>query len=207
VSDSFVIASRLAMSPAAFRQWMSAPVGRADAIANPAHMYDGWYWQGQTAGPSEWSDSETGDTPADVVASRIEVGAPSLSVARHRDGAAEIYLFDLGYEATWARQYLLMLAGAAPYLEPGPEQPCLLWAEPSGRLWAPGTLALLMVGPAGARFAGRHDLEPVTARLAPVEAVFGEMIDRMAGGEDPAAVQRDARYVDAAILSKVDQQT
>jgi hypothetical protein len=167
-------------------------------------MFRGWFWHGERpdpVGPAEWAASETDLTPSQLVAARIRPGSDGVSILRYRDGAAEIYLQDIGYVAEWIRCYLLMVAGAARFVDGTGDQPAVLWAETTGRLWPrPGSvLALLTVGPAGARFVDCFPLDEAAAALAPLEDAYVEMLTRIVEGEPEETVLRDARYLDRAI--------
>jgi hypothetical protein len=199
-----MVASRLVMSREAFDGWLTSPIPSTSAIVNAEEMFRGWFWDGKgpdPVSPAEWAVSETELTPSQLVAARVRPGSGGVSILRHRDGATEIYLQDIGYAADWIRCYLLMVAGAARFVDGTGDQPAVLWAETTGRLWPrPGSvLALLTVSPAGARFVDRFPLDEAAAALTPLEDTYVEMLTRIVEGEPEEIVLRDARYLDPAI--------
>ncbi|WP_433053472.1 hypothetical protein [Dactylosporangium sp. CS-033363] len=184
MSDSFLVAGRLPMSRESFEQWLDAPLPGEPAIANPAAMFTGWYWDGQDA-PGNWSAAARGRTVRGWLADRVEAACtgPSGTVLRHRDGALEVYLFDLGYWAPGVQAALLALAAARP----SAESLVLFWSETSGSLWKPdgdGWLSALSVDESGARFVAGRDLTATVAGLRPVEAEFFAMAERIAEDEE-----------------------
>lgn len=91
--DSFLVATRIPMSREGFERWLDAPAPGLGAIANPAAMFDGWFWHGDRR--DDWSAPEL--TPRAFFADRVEqacAGKPATTILLHRDGALEAYLFD-----------------------------------------------------------------------------------------------------------------
>ncbi|WP_432981830.1 hypothetical protein [Dactylosporangium sp. CA-233914] len=209
MSDSFLVAARLPMGRDAFERWLDAPVPGREAIANIDEMFAGWFWDGKAAGKG-WSKAGRGLTVREWLAERVEGSCgkrPTLTIVRHEDEALQVYLFDVGYSEWDTQPALLALAAAAPSA-PGE---VLFWAETGGQLLDPaakGWLAVLEVGPDGARFVRDRDLTAAVAGLRGIEDVFFAAAERVGEAEeewDPQEepefrTQAPKEFVDPAVL-------
>ncbi|MER6677417.1 hypothetical protein [Streptomyces sp. NPDC000983] len=189
MSDSFLVAARVPMTRDGFERWLSTPVVDLGRIANPADMFDGWYWDGRRA-DTGWDSVGTGTTPRAFFAERAEdacSGAAGTGVLVYREGALEVYLLHLGYREWSVHTALLLLAAAGEFKSEAAEDTVLFWAETGAGLWDAdddGWLAALSVGRDGARFVADRDLTGTVAGLRPVESLFFDMVERLAEEED-----------------------
>ncbi|MEV6217374.1 hypothetical protein [Nocardia sp. NPDC051833] len=210
VSDTFVVAARIPMGRAAFEQWLETPVPGPEIIENRGAMYDRWFWDGTAP---EWGQAEEGMTPREYLADCFGEDAGGLTyVLRYREGALEAYLMHFGFCESNIYTALVMLAAAGRSSSAAVPSAVLFWAETSGAMFAAdsdGWLATLSVGVGGARFTADVDLTATIASLRTAEASYFELLDRLAEEEESsdsggdsnfAAIARDPRYVDAAIL-------
>jgi hypothetical protein len=119
-------------------------------------------------------------TPLDRLAERAAGG---MTLARHRDGALEVYLYDYHGDTYGTQTELLMLAGAARFADA--DAPVMFWGGdvyPDLPLGGDLPLAVLLVDRDGARFVDRYPLDALLTGLRPVEAVF-VAAGEAAGGE------------------------
>ncbi|GAA3220629.1 hypothetical protein GCM10010532_050420 [Dactylosporangium siamense] len=194
-----MLATRMPMSRTGFEAWLDAPLPGLDIIENPAAMWTGWV---DDAGDPDWDLADLAGYPAAVTAIREARGstprrllaaraAGGSTVARHHDGALELYLYDYHADTYGTQTSLLMLAGAGRHAEAGAATPVLHWGGdvyPDLPLGGDQPLAVLLVDRAGARFVDRYPVDALIERLRPVEAVFlaaGEA----AGGEGDWAAE------------------
>ncbi|WP_280395602.1 hypothetical protein [Nocardia brasiliensis] len=212
MSDTFVVAARIPMGREAFEQWLTTPAPGTAAIENPGAMYDRWFWDGKTP---DWRQAESGVTPREYFADCFGEDAGGLTyVLRYRAGALEAYLMHFGFCESNIYTALVMLATAGRLSSSAAPSTVLFWAETSGSMFAAdsnGWLATLSVGIDGARFAADIDLTATIAQLRPAEASYFDLLTRLAevqeaaGGEGEssfAAIARDPRFVDAAVLAR-----
>ncbi|MEV4510329.1 hypothetical protein AB0K00_15345 [Dactylosporangium sp. NPDC049525] len=190
---SYMLATRMPMSRAGFDAWLAAPLPGLDVIDNPAAMWTGW---ADDAGDPDWDLAEIAGYPAAVAAIRdARAGTPlrllaaraagGVTLARHHDGALEVYLYDYHADVYGTQTSLLMLAGAGRFAETDEATPVMYWGGnvyPDLPLGGDGPLAVLLVDRAGARFVDRYPLDALIGRLRPVEAVF-VAAGEAAGGE------------------------
>ncbi|WP_327001964.1 hypothetical protein OHA72_43620 [Dactylosporangium sp. NBC_01737] len=187
---SYMLATRMPMSRAGFDAWLATPLPGLDVIDNPAAMWTGW----TDADAPDWDLAAIADHPAAVAAIRdartatplrllAARAAGGVTLARHHDGALEIYLYDYHADAYSTQTDLLMLAGAGRFAEEA--APVMYWGGnvyPDLPFGGDGPLAVLLVDRAGARFVDRYPLDALIGRLRPVEAVF-VAAGEAAGGE------------------------
>ncbi|QBS39470.1 hypothetical protein DMB37_04325 [Nocardia sp. CS682] len=198
------------MGQAAFQQWLATPAPGPAAIENYGAMYDGWFWDGKAP---DWRQAEEGITPREYFADCFGEDTGGLTyVLRYREGALEAYLMHFGFCESNIYTALVLLAAAG--LVSSAPSVVLFWAETSGSMFAAdadGWLATLSVGVDGARFVADIDLTATIAALRPAEASYFDLLGRLAeveesvGGEGAptfAAITRDPRYVDAAVLAE-----
>ncbi|WP_132369820.1 hypothetical protein [Nocardia alba] len=213
MSDTFVVAARIPMDRAAFEQWLRTPALGPGSIDNHDSMYDGWFWDGKAP---DWRQAEQGTTPREYFADCFGEDTGGLTyVLRYREGALEAYLMHFGFCESNIYTALVMLAAAGRSSSAAAPSVVLFWAETSGSLFeadSRGWLATLSVGVDGARFATDIDLTPTIAQLRTAEASYFDLLVRLAekqeavgadGGSGFAAIARDPRYVDAAVLAEV----
>ncbi|MFD6399016.1 hypothetical protein [Nocardia sp. NPDC060249] len=213
VSDTFVVAARIPMGREAFEQWLATPAPGPETIENHGAMYDGWFWDGKAP---DWRQAENGVTPREYFADCFGEDTGGLTyVLRYREGALEAYLMHFGFCESNIYTALVMLAAAGRLSCEAVPSVVLFWAETSGSMFAPnsdGWLATLQVGVDRARFAADVDLTATIAELRPAEASYFELLVRLAevqesvgadGGSRFAAIARDPRYVDAAVLAAI----
>lgn len=219
VSDTFLVATRIPMSRAGFEAWLSTPIPDASRIANPADMFDGWYWNGEHADP-EWNSVDRGGiTPREFFSEAIEDACSGESqdgcLVLYREKALEAYLFHFGHKEWNIHTALLLFATAGEFKSEAAEDTVLFWAETGGNLWEAdddGWLAVLSVGKSEARFVSERDLTDAVAALRPVESRFFEMVERL--GEDGESwdwesgrdfhtnTPRDPAFVDPSVLAE-----
>ncbi|MEV4134990.1 hypothetical protein AB0J72_22790 [Dactylosporangium sp. NPDC049742] len=196
---SYMVATRMPMSRAGFDDWLVAPLPGLDVIANPAAMWTGWAIDG--AG-TDWDLADLAGYPAAVAGIRaarartpLELlaarAAGGFTLARHRDDALEIYLYDYHGDVYSTQTDLLMLAGAGRFADAG--APVLHWGGdvyPDLPLGGDQPLAVLLVDRDGARFTDRHPVGALIESLRPVEAAFlaAAPVDGEDAGWDPTDV-------------------
>ncbi|MEV0247134.1 hypothetical protein AB0H76_11145 [Nocardia sp. NPDC050712] len=174
---SFLLAARIPMPENGFDEWLGSPMPSAGIIENPEAMYTGWAAAGTTP---DWSASAqtAAGTPLQLLAT-----AGSLTLARYRDGALEVYLYHYHDDPYIIQTELLMLAGAGRFTTGDAPAPVLYWGGdvyPGLPLPGDQPLAVLLVGPTGARFVDRHPLAPLLADLRTAESDFlvaGEQLE------------------------------
>lgn len=212
VSDTFVVAARIPMRRAAFVQWLETPAPGPEAIENHAAMYDGWFWDGKTP---DWRQAERGLTPREYFTDCFGEHTGGLTyVLRYREGALEVYLMHFGFCESNIYTALVMLAAAGRQSSEGSPSVVLFWAETSGAMFAADSdawLATLSVGVDGARFASDLDLTATVAELRVAETSYFDLLALLAEVEESvgtgcesrfAAIARDPRFVDAAVLAE-----
>jgi hypothetical protein len=186
-----MLATRMPMSRAGFDAWLAAPLPGLDVIGNPGAMWAGWV---DDAGEPDWDLAELAGSPAAVTAIRADRAATPLrrlaaraaagvTLARHHDGALEVYLYDYHGDVYGTQTDLLMLAGAGRFAEEGAA--VMYWGGevyPDLPLGGDRPLTVLLVEPGGARFVDRHPVGALIERLRPVEAAF-LAVAGAAGGE------------------------
>ncbi|WP_141717782.1 hypothetical protein [Nocardia altamirensis] len=183
----------------------------SEVIENHGAMYDGWFWDGKAP---DWGQAEAGITPRGYFADCFGEDTGGLTyVLRYREGALEAYLMHFGFCESNVYTALVMLAAAGRLSSDVAPSVVLFWAETSGSMFAAdsgGWLATLSVGVDGARFAADLDLTATIAELRTAEASYFDLLVRLAeveetvgaeGGSRFAAITRDPRYVDAAVLA------
>ncbi|WP_238011120.1 hypothetical protein KZZ52_22520 [Dactylosporangium sp. AC04546] len=170
---SYMVATRMPMTRAAFDEWLTTPLPGLDAIANPAEMWTGWFLDGEVP---DWEPeapayrAERASTPQRVLAQRASGG---YTVARHRDGMLECYLYEYHRDVWQTQTELLMFAGAGRFADA--EAPVMHWGGevyPDLPLGSDVPLSVLLAGPSGARFVASYPLDELLATLRPVEAAF-----------------------------------
>ncbi|MFB7716223.1 hypothetical protein [Nocardia sp. NPDC056100] len=202
------------MSRADFERWLETPAPEPSAIANPAEMFTGWYWDGKVA---DWEQAEVGDTPREYFADCFAQEGDGLTyILTHRDGALEAYLMHFGFCESNIYTALLMLAGAGQFTSDSANSTVLFWAETSCALREPnwnGWLSTLEVGVSGARFVTNTDLARTISALKPAENQFFDLIGKLAGAYESSTevgesghldIIRDPRYADPAIFAAVE---
>ncbi|WP_157575162.1 hypothetical protein [Nocardia yamanashiensis] len=189
MTDSFMVAARIAMSRDGFEEWLDTPIPGVEVVGNPGAVFDGWFWDGK-ASDSAWGRAETGVTPREFFRKRREIGrggVPMVTVLVHRDEALHVYLFDIGYIESDVFTAFLALAGAGRFKTAGAADIALFWAETSGGLcgadWD-GWLAALEVGRESARFVHGVDLGSTIEGLRVGESLFYEQLERGLAGEE-----------------------
>ncbi|MFF2550733.1 hypothetical protein ACFVUS_07015 [Nocardia sp. NPDC058058] len=199
------------MSRGDFERWLDTPAPDPSAIANPAEMFTGWYWDGKAA---DWHQAEIGDTPREYFADCFAQEGDGLTyILTYRDGALEAYLMHFGFCESNVYTALLMLTAAGKLTSDSAGSTVLFWAETSCALresdWN-GWLATLEVSPSGARFVSNTDLSHTISSLKPAEDKFFDLVTRLAGAYDSTAkvgesghvdIIRDPRYADPAIFA------
>ncbi|MFC9434560.1 hypothetical protein [Nocardia sp. NPDC057030] len=211
MSDTFVVAARIPMERAAFERWLETPAPGPEVIENHGAMYDGWFWDGKSP---DWRLAEQGVTPREYFADCFGADTGGLTyVLRYREGALEAYLMHFGFCESNIYTALVLLAAAGRSSSAEVPSTVLFWAETSGSMFAADSdawLATLSVGVDGARFAADLDLAAPIAALRPAEADYFDLLVRLAEVEESvgaegkssfAAIARDPRYVDAAVLA------
>ena len=178
---SYMLATRMPMSRGGFDAWLTTPLPGLDVIANPAAMWTGWVedaedpdWDltaiaGYPAAVAGIRDARAG-TPLRLLAARAAQG---VTVARHHDGALEVYLYDYHGEGYTTQTELLMLAGAGRFADAA--APVMYWGGdiyPDLPLGGDQPLAVLLVARASARFVDRYPVGALIAALRPAEAAF-----------------------------------
>ncbi|MFF5232853.1 hypothetical protein [Dactylosporangium sp. NPDC000521] len=187
------------MSRAGFDGWLAAPLPGLDVIANPAAMWTGWAIDGADA---DWDLTALAGSPAAVAGIRaarartpLELlaarAAGGFTLARHRDGALEIYLYDYHADPYSTQTDLLMLAGAGRFADAG--APVMHWGGdvyPDLPLGGDRPLAVLLVDRDGARFTDHYPVGALIESLRPVEAAFlaASPADGEDAGWDPTGV-------------------
>ncbi|MGW4844317.1 hypothetical protein [Nocardia brasiliensis] len=212
MSDTFVVAARIPMGREVFEQWLLTPAPGPEVIENAGAMYEGWFWDGKTP---DWRQAASGVTPREYFADCFGEDTGGLTyVLRYRAGALEAYLMHFGFCASNIYTALVMLAAAGRLSSETAPSTVLFWAETSGSMFAAdsnGWLATLSAGIDGARFVADIDLTATIAELRPAEASYFDLLTRLAevqeavGGEGEssfAAIARDPRFVDAAVLAR-----
>ncbi|MFB8282295.1 hypothetical protein [Nocardia colli] len=210
MSDTFVVAARIPMGREAFEQWLETPAPGPEVIGNPGAMFDGWFWDGKAP---DWRQAEEGVTPREYFADCFGDDTGGLTyVLRYREGALEAYLMHFGFCESNIYTALVMLAAAGRLSSA--TSLVLFWAETSGSMFAAdssGWLATLSVGVDGAQFAADIDLTATIAELRAAEASYFDLLVRLSEVEESvgaegkssfAAIARDPRYVDAAVLAE-----
>ncbi|PXX60846.1 hypothetical protein DFR70_10937 [Nocardia tenerifensis] len=209
MSDTFVVAARIPMERTAFEQWLATPAPGPEVIENHGAMYDGWFWDGKAP---DWRQAEQGITPREYFAGCFGEDTGGLTyVLRYQAAALEAYLMHFGFCESNIYTALMMLAAAGRLSQA--QSTVLFWAETSGSMFAAdsdGWLATLSVGVDGARFTADIDLTATIAELRPAEQSYFDLLGQLAKVEESvgaegesrfAAIARDPRYVDAAILA------
>ncbi|MEV6521542.1 hypothetical protein AB0M43_06380 [Longispora sp. NPDC051575] len=190
---SFMVSARIPMPRSGFDAWLRATPPGVDVIANPGAMWTGWAndgdqadWELTGAHPKARAHyrAEWARTPLDRLTARAAAGQ---TLARHHDGALEVYLYDYYGDVAETQADLLMLAGASRYVAGGVTAPVLYWG---GMVYpglpAPGDppLAVLLVDAHGARFTASYPMAALVGELGPVEqAYFDATVD--GDGEEP----------------------
>ncbi|WP_432988367.1 hypothetical protein [Dactylosporangium sp. CA-233914] len=184
---SYMVATRIPMSRAGFDSWLTTPLPGLDVIENPRDMWRGWALDGQDA---DWEFAAIADSPAAVAGFRedrrrtpVELlaarAATGFTLARHREQALEIYLYDYHADVYNTQTELLMLAGAGRFADA--EGAVMYWGGnvyPDLPIDGDEPLAVLLAGADGARFAGRYPVDRLIEQLRPVEAAFlGAVVD------------------------------
>ncbi|MET9083039.1 hypothetical protein ABZX77_14275 [Streptomyces sp. NPDC004237] len=218
MSDTFLLAARIPMSREGFEAWLSTPTPGLSRIANPADMFDGWFWNGSRA-DQKWGGMDGGITPREFFSAAIDGTCSDESgdgcILLHRDGAMEAYLYHFGYRERSVHTALLMFAAAGEFKSEAAEDTVLFWAETGGNLWDAdddGWLAVLSVGKSEARFVSERDLTDTVAGLRPVESRFFDMIERLGEEEESwdwesgrdfhTDTPRDPAFVDPLVLAE-----
>lgn len=214
MSDTFLLAARVPMSREGFDRWLDTPAPGHAAIANPAAMFDGRYWDGQSV-DGLWDAA--GATPREFFGGLVEQacdGGPQSTVLLHRDGALEAYLLRFGFAEDHVRTALLMFAGTGPVMAGPGDGTVLFWAETGANMLAAdddGWLSVLSIGAAGSRFVASADLAAPVAALRPVENLLFALIERLGDEEDEwdadagpyrTETPRDPAFVDPAVLTQ-----
>ncbi|MFF0633469.1 hypothetical protein ACFYTS_13305 [Nocardia sp. NPDC004151] len=210
MSDTFVVAARIPMRRAKFERWLETPAPGPEAMEHHGAMYDGWFWEGKTP---DWRQAEQGVTPREYFADCFDEDTGGLTyVLRYREAALEAYLMHFGFCESNIYTALVMLAAAGRLSSAVTPSVVLFWAETSGAMFAADSdawLATLSVGVDGARFAADIDLTETVAQLRTAEASYFDLLVQLAEVEESvgtegesrfAAIARDPRYVDAAVL-------
>ncbi|WP_426512451.1 hypothetical protein ACPPVO_18590 [Dactylosporangium sp. McL0621] len=153
---SYMLAARMPMSREAFETWLDEPAPGPEAIGG--------------ATPGGWAPPAAPATARQRLAARA---ADGFTLARHREGMLELYLYD--YHEDWdaTQTELLLLAAAGRRAEA--ESAILFWGGslyPDLPLGGDEPIAVLLAGPDGARFTDRYRLSAVLDHLRPVEAAF-----------------------------------
>ncbi|GHJ47961.1 hypothetical protein Cs7R123_53030 [Catellatospora sp. TT07R-123] len=196
-----MLAARIPMPRSGFEGWLDAPLPAVEVIANPDAMWTGWAADGAAA---DWDLAELAEYPGavqtlleerrrtarELLAQRV----PNGCVARHRDGALEIYLYDYHADSYRTRTELLMLAGAGRFADEG-RHPVLHWGGnvyPDLPLAGDPPLSVLIVSRDGAAFTDRYPIEALIETLRPAEAAFlatfegdGDAAPDLTGAVDP----------------------
>ncbi|GAA1362989.1 hypothetical protein [Catellatospora chokoriensis] len=186
---SYMLATRMPMSREGFDAWLHTPLPGRDVITNPDEMWLGWAtadmapdWEltaiaGSPAAVATYRASRT-RTPLELLAARAAGG---FTLARHHDGALEIYLYDYHADTHGTLTNLLMLAGAGRFADGNAETPVLYWGgdvHPGLPIDDRSVLSVLLVGRTAARFTARYPFPALTQRLLPVEEAFlGAVVD------------------------------
>ncbi|WP_278265758.1 hypothetical protein [Nocardia sp. AG03] len=211
MSDTFVVAARIPMERSAFERWLTTPVPGPEAIENRDAMYEHWYWHGKAP---DWRLAEQGVTPREYFADCFGQDTGGLTyVLRYRESALEAYLMHFGFCESNVYTALALLAAAGRRSSEAAPSTVLFWAETSGSMFAADSdswLATLRVGVDGARFTGGTDLTTTIAGLRAAESSYFDLLVRLARVEESvdaddasgfAAIARDPRYVDPAVLA------
>lgn len=212
---SFMLATRMPMSRTGFDAWLGTPLPGLDAIDNPAAMWTGWAGQANQAGEPDWDLTAIADSPAAVAAIRDARGgtplqllaaraAHGVTLARHHDGALEVYLYDYHGDVYGTQTELLMLAGAGRFADES--APVMFWGGdvyPDLPLGGDLPLAVLLVDGAGARFVDRYPVDALIGRLRPVEAAFLTAAEAAGEPTDGDPGWDTATLLDAAVRDRI----
>ncbi|MFI5914273.1 hypothetical protein [Dactylosporangium sp. NPDC051541] len=153
---SYMVAARIPMPRAGFEAWLDTPVPALDAIA------------GRDAVWAEWTPVE--GTPRERLTARAALG---WTLARHVDGVLELYLYDYHHAPDVTQAELLLLAAAGRRATAG--SAVMYWGGnvyPDLPLGGDEPIAVLLVGPDGARFTDRYRLAELLEQLRPAESAF-----------------------------------
>ncbi|MEU7826331.1 hypothetical protein [Catellatospora sp. NPDC049133] len=192
---SYMLATRMPMSRDGFDTWLSTPPPDLGVIANPDEMWRNWAaadatpdWDlteiaGSPAAAATYRANRT-RTPLDLLAARAAGG---YTLARHHEGALEIYLYDYHADHYAAQTDLLMLAGAGRFADGDAEVPVLYWGgdvHPGLPFDDGSVLSVLLVGGTQARFSAAYPFAALVEGLRTVEVAFlGAVVDP--DGDDP----------------------
>ncbi|RKE02741.1 hypothetical protein [Catellatospora citrea] len=190
---SYMLATRMPMSREGFDAWLHTPLPGHDVITNPDEMWLGWAAEDMTP---DWELTAIADSPAAVATYRqsrtrtprellAARAAGGFTLARHHDGALEIYLYDYHADTYGTLTDLLMLAGAGRFADA--EAPVAYWGgdvHPGLPFDDGSVLAVLLVGRTAARFTAAYPFAALAGQLRPVEEAFlGAVVDP--DGDDP----------------------
>ncbi|XVU23159.1 hypothetical protein ACQPZJ_38750 [Actinoplanes sp. CA-054009] len=167
---SFMLATRMPMPAPVYETWLDTPLPTLDVIENREAFETDWNLTAIAASPAAVTHYRQAreSTPRRLLEART-----GLDIARHREGAVEIYLYDYHGDPYGTQTNLLMLAGAGRFLTAG--TPILHWGgdvDPGLPLPGHPPLAVLLAGPAGARFVPHYPLTDLIASLTPLETDF-----------------------------------
>lgn len=192
---SYMLATRMPMSRDGFDAWLSTPLPDLGVIANPDEMWRGWAADDTVP---DWELTAIADSPAAVTAYRanrartpLELlaarAAGGFTLARHHDGALEIYLYDYHADVHGTHTDLLMLAGAGRFADGDAEVPVLYWGgdvHPGLPFDDGSILSVLLASGETARFTAAYPFAGLVDGLRPVEQAFlGAVVDP--DGDDP----------------------
>lgn len=208
---SYMLATRMPMSRDGFDAWLSTPLPDLGVIANPDEMWRGWAaddmmpdWAltaiaGSPAAVATYHADRT-RTPLELLAARAAAG---FTLARHHEGALEVYLYDYHADHYGTQTDLLMLAGAGRFAAGDAESPVLHWGgdvHPGLPFDDGSVLSVLLAGRTSARFTAAYPFAALVEVLRPVEQAFlGAVVDP--DGEDPG--WDPAHVLDPAVAAQV----
>ncbi|MEU8076256.1 hypothetical protein AB0B31_12495 [Catellatospora citrea] len=208
---SYMLATRMPMSREGFDGWLAAPLPDLGVLANPGELWHGWAAEGATP---DWELTALAGSPAAVTSLRADRtrtplellaarAAQGFTLARHHDGALEVYLYDYHAHTYGTLTDLLMLAGAGRFADDDAEAPVVYWGgdvHPGLPFDGGSVLSVLLVGRTSARFTAAYSFAALAERLRPVEEAFlGAVVDP--DGEDPS--WDSAEVLDPAVRARV----
>lgn len=168
MSDAFIVAGRLTLTPDEYDGWLSSPSPGPESINDWDRMYSGWYWKTRKAGLN-WDDG--GGTVEDRLreTARLAQNNPYIVLLKYFEAGSEnvagesgefwFYVMSMmGNDDRLVERLFAIARSAAAHKSESTLEPVVYWPELSGELSYGGILSLALVGSDYSEFGDAADL-------------------------------------------------
>lgn len=175
MSDSFIVAGKLALSRDEYDRWLASPAPGPASLTDWNAMYAGWSWDGKRPSGA-WREKGTVEATLSRVLSWAATD-PWIVLLRYEDGVFRfVVVCAMGPVDTAAEELVATFRSASAFKSDGVDW-VLYWSEPSGLFDFSGMLSVARVAPGQSAFVATADRERLARDHADLDAWLGAYLE------------------------------